>query len=172
MHAKTMEGLIGTRTNIELLNTPLRVYKEARLKGDTDKMEQAMGYMKDFEAGFCPDCPWVSSSSVFRGACLSVHGRFLAGDSGAGLGLQLVPAGGGADGAVRAVLFDEDGLGRRAAVHDPDAFPLSDHTDERVHRTDDCRVRGQPGERGAVGFSSGGILSLVSGLFPGDWAFP
>lgn len=48
MHAKTMEGLIGARTNIELLNTPLRVYKEARLKGDTDKMEQAMGYMKDF----------------------------------------------------------------------------------------------------------------------------
>lgn len=47
MHAKTMEGLIGARTNIELLNTPFRVYKEARLKGDTAKMEQAMGYMSD-----------------------------------------------------------------------------------------------------------------------------
>lgn len=51
MHAKTMEGLIGARTNMDLLNTPLRVYKEARLKGDTDKMEQAMGYMKDFHEG-------------------------------------------------------------------------------------------------------------------------
>ena len=41
MHAKTMEGLVGARTNMELLNTPFRVYKEARLKGDTAKMEQA-----------------------------------------------------------------------------------------------------------------------------------
>lgn len=48
MHVKTMEGLIGARTNIEMLNTPFRAYKEARLKGDTAKMEQAMGYMKDF----------------------------------------------------------------------------------------------------------------------------
>lgn len=48
MHTKTMEGLIGARTNMELLNTPFRVFKEARLKGDTAKMEQAMGYMGDF----------------------------------------------------------------------------------------------------------------------------
>lgn len=48
MHAKTMEGLIGARTNMDLLNTPFRVFKEARLKGDTGKMEQAMGYMNDF----------------------------------------------------------------------------------------------------------------------------
>ena len=47
MHAKTMEGLIGARTNMELLDTPFRVYKEARLKGDTAKMEQAMGYISD-----------------------------------------------------------------------------------------------------------------------------
>ena len=48
MHVKTMEGLIGARTNMELLNTPFRVFKEARRKGDTAKMEQAMGYMGDF----------------------------------------------------------------------------------------------------------------------------
>lgn len=47
MHTKTMEGLIGARTNMELLNTPFRVYKEARLKGDTAMMERAMGYMED-----------------------------------------------------------------------------------------------------------------------------
>ncbi len=47
MHTKTMEGLIGARTNMELLNTPFRVFKEARRKGDTAKMEQAMGYMND-----------------------------------------------------------------------------------------------------------------------------
>lgn len=45
MHTKTMEGLIGARTNMELLNTPFRVYKEARLKGDTAMMERAMGYI-------------------------------------------------------------------------------------------------------------------------------
>ena len=49
MHTKTMEGLIGARTNMELLNTPFRVFKEARRKGDTAKMEQAMGYMNDFQ---------------------------------------------------------------------------------------------------------------------------
>lgn len=48
MNTKTMEGLVGARTNMNLLNTPFRVYKEARLKGDTARMEQAMGYMKDF----------------------------------------------------------------------------------------------------------------------------
>lgn len=47
MHAKTMEGLMGARANMELLNTPFRVYKEARLKGDTARMERAMGYMKE-----------------------------------------------------------------------------------------------------------------------------
>lgn len=53
MHAKTMEGLIGARTNMELLNTPFRVYKEARLEGDTAKMDRAMGYMKDFHEEAC-----------------------------------------------------------------------------------------------------------------------
>lgn len=48
MHTKTMEGLIGARTNMELLNTPFRVFKEARRKGDTEMMERAMGYMGDF----------------------------------------------------------------------------------------------------------------------------
>ncbi|MDE7254008.1 MAG: hypothetical protein K2O32_13855 [Acetatifactor sp.] len=44
MHTKTMEGLIGARTNMNLMNTPMRVYKEARRKGDTETMERAMGY--------------------------------------------------------------------------------------------------------------------------------
>ena len=48
MHTKTMEGLIGARTNMEMINTPFRVFKEARLKGDTAMMERAMGYMGDF----------------------------------------------------------------------------------------------------------------------------
>lgn len=47
MHAKTMEGLVGASTNMELMNTPFRVYKEARRKGDTATMERAMGYVGD-----------------------------------------------------------------------------------------------------------------------------
>ena len=48
MNTKTMEGLVGARTNIELLNTPFRVFKEARRKGDTETMKRAMGYVNDF----------------------------------------------------------------------------------------------------------------------------
>lgn len=50
MHTKTMEGLVGARTNMNLMNTPMRVYREARRKGDTETMERAMGY-----AGECSD---------------------------------------------------------------------------------------------------------------------
>lgn len=48
MNTKTMEGLVGARTNMNLLNTPMRVYKEARLKGDTETMERSMGYVNEF----------------------------------------------------------------------------------------------------------------------------
>ena len=48
MNSKTMEGLVGARTNMNLVNTPMRVYKEARRKGDTATMERAMGYANEF----------------------------------------------------------------------------------------------------------------------------
>ena len=48
MNTKTMEGLVGASTNINLLNTPFRVFKEARRKGDTATMERAMGYVAEF----------------------------------------------------------------------------------------------------------------------------
>ncbi|MCI8670039.1 MAG: hypothetical protein HFI34_11070 [Lachnospiraceae bacterium] len=48
MHTATMKGLVGARTNMNLLNTPMRVYKEAERKGDTAVMERAMGYVCDF----------------------------------------------------------------------------------------------------------------------------
>lgn len=48
MNTKTMEGLVGARTNMNLVNTPMRVYKEARRKGDTATMERAMGYVDEF----------------------------------------------------------------------------------------------------------------------------
>ena len=48
MHMKTMEGLAGASTNMKLLNTPFRVYKDAERRGDTSVMERAMGYVGDF----------------------------------------------------------------------------------------------------------------------------
>lgn len=48
MNTKTMEGLVGARVNMNLLNTPMRVFKEARRKGDTATMERAMGYVGEF----------------------------------------------------------------------------------------------------------------------------
>ena len=48
MHVKTMERLVGAGTNMNLLNTPMRVYKEARRRGDTAMMERAMGYVSEF----------------------------------------------------------------------------------------------------------------------------
>ena len=48
VHTKTMEGLAGASTNMKLLNTPFRVYKDAERRGDTAVMERAMGYVGDF----------------------------------------------------------------------------------------------------------------------------
>ncbi len=48
MNTKTMEGLVGAKTNMNLVNTPMRVFKEARRKGDTATMERAMGYVGEF----------------------------------------------------------------------------------------------------------------------------
>ena len=44
MNSKTVEGLVGARTNVNLLNTPMRIYEEASRRGDTAAMERAIGY--------------------------------------------------------------------------------------------------------------------------------
>lgn len=49
MKAGSMEGLIGASVNMTLTCTPLRVYKEAERRGDTDVMDRAMGYVTDFQ---------------------------------------------------------------------------------------------------------------------------
>lgn len=48
MNVKTMEGLAGARTNINLVNVPMRVYRDAKRRGDTAVMERALGYAGDF----------------------------------------------------------------------------------------------------------------------------
>ena len=44
MNAKTMEGLSGANANIRMLSIPMSVADEAERKGDTEKMQRALGY--------------------------------------------------------------------------------------------------------------------------------
>ncbi len=48
MNTKTMEGLSGASANMKLVNTPMRVFREAKRRGDTATMERAMGYAMQF----------------------------------------------------------------------------------------------------------------------------
>lgn len=48
MNTKTMEGLVGAGTNMKLMDTPMRVFKQARSRGDTATMERAMKYAGEF----------------------------------------------------------------------------------------------------------------------------
>lgn len=48
MNAKTMEGLVGASRNINLVNTPMRVYNQAKRQGNTGAMERAMDYVYEF----------------------------------------------------------------------------------------------------------------------------
>lgn len=48
MNTKTMEGLVGARRNIDLVNTPMRVYNQAERQGNMGAMERAMNYVHDF----------------------------------------------------------------------------------------------------------------------------
>lgn len=55
MKAGSMEGLIGASVNMELSRIPMRVYKEAERRGDTETMKRAMGYVTDFQ-GKAQEC--------------------------------------------------------------------------------------------------------------------
>lgn len=48
MNTKTMEGIVGAKTNMNMVNTPMRAYREAERRGDTGAMERAMGYAGDY----------------------------------------------------------------------------------------------------------------------------
>lgn len=47
MNTRTMEGIAGAASNMELMNVPMRVYREAERRGDTGRMQQAMQYAQD-----------------------------------------------------------------------------------------------------------------------------
>lgn len=49
MKIGSMQGLLSAAANMKLAMTPMRIYQEAELKGDTETMERAMGYASDFQ---------------------------------------------------------------------------------------------------------------------------
>lgn len=48
MHSKTMEGLVGAKTNMNMLEVPMRIYRQAERRGDLGAMERAGEYITDF----------------------------------------------------------------------------------------------------------------------------
>ncbi len=46
MLAKTTDGLLGANNAMNVITTPMKVFKEARARGDTATMERAMGYVE------------------------------------------------------------------------------------------------------------------------------
>ena len=51
MQIKTMEGLVGASFNMNLVDVPMRVYKDACRRGDLATMERSMGYVTEFSGG-------------------------------------------------------------------------------------------------------------------------
>ena len=49
MKAGSMGGLIGASINMEISKTPMKVYKEAEGRGDTEVMKRSMAYASDFQ---------------------------------------------------------------------------------------------------------------------------
>lgn len=48
MHSKTMEGLVGAKTNMNMLEVPMRIYRQAERRGDLGAMERAGEYITEF----------------------------------------------------------------------------------------------------------------------------
>lgn len=62
MIAKTQEGLIGANNAMNSIRTPMKVFKEARARGDTATMERAMGYVNEIN-----DDAWKHKYSADEG---------------------------------------------------------------------------------------------------------
>lgn len=48
MHVKTMEGMLGAQTNMNMLAVPMKIYRQAERRGDLGAMEQAGQYITEF----------------------------------------------------------------------------------------------------------------------------
>lgn len=62
MIARTADGLIGANTALKEIRTPMKVFKEARARGDTAVMKRAMGYVDKFN-----DSAWEHKAKADEG---------------------------------------------------------------------------------------------------------
>ena len=64
MQAGSMKAFMGASTNLKLINTPMKVFKEAEARGDTEVMKRAMGYVTDFEGNAQKDADKLGEETV------------------------------------------------------------------------------------------------------------
>ena len=64
MQAGSMKAFMGATTNLKLGNTPMKVFKEAEVRGDTEVMERAMGYVTDFEGNAEKDADKLGEETI------------------------------------------------------------------------------------------------------------
>lgn len=62
MLANTTGNLLGANTAMDVIQTPMKVYKEARARGDTAVMKRAMGYVEN-----CSDDAWEHKAKADEG---------------------------------------------------------------------------------------------------------
>ena len=64
MQAGSMKAFMGASTNLKLVNTPMKVFKEAEARGDTEVMKRAMGYVTDFEGNAQKDADKLGEETI------------------------------------------------------------------------------------------------------------
>ena len=64
MQAGSMKAFLGAATNLKLGNTPMKVFKEAEARGDTEVMKRAMGYVTEFEGSARKDADKLGEETV------------------------------------------------------------------------------------------------------------
>ena len=64
MQAGSMKAFLGASSNLRLANTPMKVFKEAEARGDTEAMKRAMGYITDFEGNAEKDADKLGEETI------------------------------------------------------------------------------------------------------------
>ena len=64
MQAGSMKALLGASTNLKSVNTPMKVFKGAGARGDTEVMKRAMGYVTEFEENAEKDADELGEETI------------------------------------------------------------------------------------------------------------
>ncbi len=64
MQAGSMNALMGASSNLKMAYTPMKVFKEAEARGDTEVMKRAMGYVTEFENNARKDADKLGEETI------------------------------------------------------------------------------------------------------------